>query len=261
MQAYAELQQAFEHFNRSLFDNMLPECLLTLQREKKTCGYFSAQRFGNHDGQRIDEIALNPAYFAVQGLQEIMQTIVHEMCHLWQHHHGTPGRGRYHNPQWADKMEAIGLMPSSTGKPGGRRTGDHMADYKVIGGRFEAACDELLSNAYKISWYDRFPPPEAMPPVLNGAQSTTVHTGLGSGQISLAQNLPHVRTNLVVPIPDAMGQMPRPSRAKYQCLCNNFLWAKAGLKVQCLECDSTFAEIDPFFNITQETNHGNAVEH
>ena len=50
------------------------------------------------------------------------------MVHLWQHHRGTPGRGRYHNQEWAEKMIEIGLMPTDTGKPGGRITGDHMAD-------------------------------------------------------------------------------------------------------------------------------------
>ncbi len=139
-QAYAELQHAFDHFNGRLFDGQLPQCLLTLQREKKTCGYFSAQRFGDQAGQRVDEIALNPAYFAVEPLQEIMQTIVHEMVHLWQFHFGKPGRGRYHNDEWADKMQAIGLMPSSTGAPGGRRTGDHMGDYMIAGGLFDTAC-------------------------------------------------------------------------------------------------------------------------
>ena len=91
-----------------------------------------------------------------------MQTLVHEMVHLWQAHFGKPGRGRYHNGQWADKMEAIGLMPSSTGKPGGQRTGDCMADYAIEGGRFLQACAALVTADFRISWYDRFPAPEVV---------------------------------------------------------------------------------------------------
>lgn len=67
---------------------------------KKSYGYFSAERFGNRDGEKTDEIALNPTYFAVVPLIEIMQTLAHEMSHVWQHHHGKPGRGRYHNREW-----------------------------------------------------------------------------------------------------------------------------------------------------------------
>ena len=33
----------------------------------------------------------------------------------------------------------------------------HMADYAVEGGRFLAACDELLTANFTLSWYDRFP--------------------------------------------------------------------------------------------------------
>ncbi len=48
-------------------------------------------------------------------------------------------------------------MLSSTGKPGGARTGDQMADYPIEGGRFLQACETLLTQEFKISWYDRFP--------------------------------------------------------------------------------------------------------
>lgn len=100
---------------------------------------------------------MNPAYFAVCPPEEIMQTLCHEMCHLWQHHFGKPGRRGYHNKEWADFMEAIGLMPSSTGAPGGARTGDKMADYAIEGGRFLEAYESLMTDDYRISWMDRFP--------------------------------------------------------------------------------------------------------
>nr|WP_025465377.1 SprT-like domain-containing protein [Acinetobacter baumannii] len=91
-------------------------------------------------------------------LLEVLQTLVHEMVHAWQFHFGKPGRRGYHNKEWADKMEAIGLMPSSTGKPGGARTGEKMADYAIPGGLFMQATDKLLTQDFKISWLDRFPP-------------------------------------------------------------------------------------------------------
>ena len=143
-ETYSELQQAYDAFNQALFDGILPNCLITLQREKHTCGYFSSGRFASVDGKLTDEIAINPSYFAVTPIIEVLQTLVHEMAHLWQYHFGNPGRGRYHNKEWADKMESIGLMPSSTGKPGGAKTGDCMADYAIEGGLFLQSCNCLL---------------------------------------------------------------------------------------------------------------------
>lgn len=245
-QAYAELQQAFDHFNIRLFEGKLPQCLLTLQREKKTCGYFSAQRFGDQEGHRVDEIALNPAYFAVEPLQEIMQTIVHEMVHLWQFHFGKPGRGRYHNDEWADKMQAIGLMPSSTGAPGGRRTGDHMADYMIPRGLFDQACQGLLGDQFKISWYDRFPPVEAIAALqmvtagAQGASSQSAQTPepkpLGA---SLASQHEAVHDNLVA-ITVSSAPINKSNRIRYTCNCKTNIWGKPALKVQCLECQSEF---------------------
>lgn len=76
-ETYRELQQAYDHFNERLFDGQLPSCLITLQREKRTFGYFSAARFVSDDGSTTDEIAMNPSYFAAMPIIETMQTLVH----------------------------------------------------------------------------------------------------------------------------------------------------------------------------------------
>jgi hypothetical protein len=79
---------------------------------------------------------------------------VHEMVHHWQAHRGDPRRGRYHNHEWADRMEARGLMPSHTGEPGGRRVGQRVTHYIIAGGRFEQVCDDLLAG---VAQGNRFP--------------------------------------------------------------------------------------------------------
>jgi len=90
-----------------------------------------------------DEIALNPEYFFERREGEILQTLVHEMVYLWQEHFGKPGRRGYDNPEWARKMEGIGLMPSSTGKPGGKKSGGKVGDYVIAGGCFEKITAEV----------------------------------------------------------------------------------------------------------------------
>src|SRR5690554_7341919 len=74
-QAYAELQQAFEHYNVDLFDGQIPRCLITMQREKRAYGYYSTQRFVHRDDHTtIDEIAINPAYFGIVPLLDRKST-------------------------------------------------------------------------------------------------------------------------------------------------------------------------------------------
>ena len=158
LETYQELQRAYDHFNAELFDAALPFCLITLQRDKSSLGYFSAERFARHSGETSDEIAMNPTYFAVCGIKDTLSTMTHEMVHLWQTHFGKPGRGRYHNRQWAAKMTAVGLQPTHNGQLGGSSVGEHMDHYIVPGGPFEKSYDRLVTHDYRLSWYDRFLP-------------------------------------------------------------------------------------------------------
>ncbi len=153
-ETYSALQAAYEHFNQELFEGALPECLITLQRkEKRVYGYFWSQRFEEiGSGEKTDEIAMNPQHFKSRTIEAVLSTLAHEMVHQWQAYFGTPSRKAYHNKEWADKMESIGLMPSDTGKPGGNRTGQQMTHYIIPGGVFELACANLLSEGFKLGY-------------------------------------------------------------------------------------------------------------
>jgi len=154
-QTYTEFQTAYDFFNKALFKNTLPQCLITMQRKNRTYGYFSGNRWASYKGDITDEIAMNPAHFKTRSTQEVLSTLAHEMVHLWQHHNGKPGRRGYHNKEWGVKMEAIGLIPSDTGEPGGHKTGEQMTHYIAKDGAFEKANATLQKKNFKISWSDR----------------------------------------------------------------------------------------------------------
>src|SRR4051794_34389857 len=108
---YDGLTRAYASFNKRLFAGRLPNCLITMQRKAKAYGYFAGARFGTRDGKdTADEIAVNPTHFKARMIEESMSTLVHEMAHLWQHHHGKPSRTCYHNKEWAAKMKEVGLI-------------------------------------------------------------------------------------------------------------------------------------------------------
>ncbi len=230
-QTYNELQAAFDYFNRVLFDDTIPRCLITLQREKRTYGYASFKRFiHRNDETLVDEIAMNPAYFAVIPLLEILQTLVHEMVHIWQFHYGKAGRRGYHNKEWANKMESIGLMPSSTGEPGGAKTGEKVADYPIEGGAFLQAAQHFMEQGHGISWLDRY---AARPPQnYDGFSSTSSN----SHQLTAAPP-PHSGIPAAVSSTEAVFIYPaenRSNRAKYRCPeCGIQAWGKPNLKLLC----------------------------
>lgn len=154
---YGALQAAYDHFNEYLFGNELPSCIITLQRHARAYGYFSGDRFANRDdaGEIRDEIALNPQHFQTRTTEQTLSTLVHEMAHLWQHHHGKPPRRCYHNKEWAAKMIEVGLVPSDTGTPGGKTTGEKVSHYIAEAGPFALACADFLARHGAVLFSDR----------------------------------------------------------------------------------------------------------
>lgn len=161
-ETYAEFQQAFDFFNDELFEGRLPRALITLQRQHDSHGYFSPDQFVsiNSPGEFTHEIALNPIYFVIRSIHETLSVLVREMVSLDQFVNGVgkKPRRRYRNREWAEMCEAVGLMPSDTGRPGGKKTGDSVQTYIIDGGAFDLASSKLVDTEFHLSWVDRYPP-------------------------------------------------------------------------------------------------------
>ena len=77
------------------------------------------------------------------------------MCHAWQMALGEKKpRRNYHNKEWAGRMEDIGLIPSNTGEPGGKRTGQSMTHYIDEDGEFFSAAARLIDGGWVIPHID-----------------------------------------------------------------------------------------------------------
>jgi hypothetical protein len=201
---YNEFQEAYSYFNESLFDRTLPDCLITLAHQAGSYGYFRCEPFVNRDGERTDEISLNPRFFASRTDRGVLSTLVHEMAHLEQSHFGKPGRTGYHNRQWANKMIHLGLYPSNTGQPGGRETGYSMTHYIVESGPFDITCGRLLSSGFHLSWAE--------------------------GE-SIKGNSPPSTS------PALTGLVDSSNRWKYTCpRCRNNAWGKPKMRLVCGGC-------------------------
>ncbi|MDD5406946.1 MAG: SprT-like domain-containing protein [Sulfurovaceae bacterium] len=251
---YDILQKIYHIFNEKLFEGTLPNCLITVQRKKSVMGYFSSHRWVSNDGIKIHELALNPAYFTSCNFIEVFQTMVHEMCHLWQFEHGKPSRRSYHNKEWAQKMESIGLIPSSTGVPGGSKTGQNMNDYPQKNGLFERVCIELYKNGLFVKWFDRFP--EVHKVIKN--QNVDLYEFddeniddpalLGLNDNEILQNLYTVVSNMVsdiVPIDEIQAAAKAKQKTKYICnSCGAAVWGRDNLNIKCNSCNIDFEIID-----------------
>lgn len=202
-------QRIYDYLNETLFEGQLPGCILNFSRKANTEGFFSPDRWEKGE-DKTHEISINPAILALKKAIEVAATLLHEMAHLWQREFGKPGRGGYHNKEWADKMEVLGLMPSHTGQPGGNRTGDQMSDYIIEGGRFEKSFD-VMPVDYLLPWR-----------ALESIQGRRRNNGGTEGRNGTGSNK---------------------NKIKYSCSgCGINVWGKPGLNISCLDCDTIMTE-------------------
>jgi hypothetical protein len=119
--AYSSLLKAYEFFNKALFDSSLPPIVFTYQRQERCIAEAILGRW--EDAQKViyDEITINPEYFAKYPLVEIFQSLVFEMSTVWQAHYGSPSAAGLVNKEKVLMLERIGLIPSSTGAPSGKK--------------------------------------------------------------------------------------------------------------------------------------------
>lgn len=156
---YDDIKTAFDYYNAEFWGGELPPVFLSVRAKANSAGYFSPNRLHKPEEENkgkakkvkseqesVHEIAFNPSTFN-RPITFILSTLVHEMVHLWQEEHGTKkSKNGYHNKEWAGEMERIGLIPSSTGEPGGAKTGQHMGDYIEAGGWFDRVTRDLVSK-------------------------------------------------------------------------------------------------------------------
>lgn len=224
---FKTLDDLYNFYNVYLFGGKLPECIVNMSRNRDSYGFFAPERWKGEPGAErkvIHEISINPDYMN-RSDKEWHSTLVHEMCHLWQYDFGKPSRRGYHNKEWADVMESVGLMASDTGQPGGKRTGQNMTHYIIMNGLFERVFNSLTEEQLldlRLMYKPNHP----------------LEISTGTNRKEEGEE-------------GEEGQEPEEPKApksgkkfKYTCGCGNNVWGKSGLKLRCCDCDTDFIQVD-----------------
>lgn len=219
---FQTLSDLFDFYNAEIFNNQLPDCLVNLSRHNGSHGFYAAGRWKSLEKEIVHEISINPDTMYRPDVQW-HSTLVHEMVHHWQQIFGKPSRTAYHNKEWANKMEAVGLMPSTTGQPGGKRTGQSVTHYVIEGGLFDKAFS-MLSFEAKKSLKLKYLPNIHMS-VTKGPESAEGEDSSGEGE-------------------GEEKVKKAGKKFKYSCGCGNNVWGKSGLNITCQECESEFTQAE-----------------
>lgn len=227
---YRQFDEVVQHLNRTLFSSELPLVVIRLQRHMGSNGHFSPARWAQRDGGTAHQISLNPYYFAKRPLQDVFQTLVHQMCHLWQFQFGTPSRGGYHNLEWAQKMTSLGLIPTTTGDLHGKMVGQTLTEMVDPKGKFRFACLEYFTIGGRWSWLDR------------DCEAISVQeVGIGHKPQAPSLILDSPAHLLFAGFSVIDEGSEKKIKLKYACpSCGSSVWGKAGLDIACRQCDTDY---------------------
>lgn len=142
------LTDAFKYFNRHLFKDKLPDCMITVSRRKGAFGYFLPDAYKDENGTTVHELAITPSSLSRSSV-ESLSTLLHEMVHLWQQEFDKPSPNGYHNKRWANKMIEVGLVPFCISNPM-KSYGPKCSHTISEGGVFKPLAEKFVSHHGEI---------------------------------------------------------------------------------------------------------------
>jgi len=172
------------------------------------------------------------------------------MTHLWQAEHGKPSRRGYHNIEWIEKMESLGLELCSHDEKSKSGSGQKVHQRVIDGGRFDLNCRELLQTekllvnintdlAQKLCKIDT-------------PQEDYLNIQAIKTRNSIAYDVDSINILLSSPFEQIFGLVKPPRKtsvkfrrlkSKYTCPeCKTNVWGKPDMSLLCGICHSNYEQ-------------------
>ena len=112
-QLHADMLISEARFNREFFDGELPPAAISFESDDvRRLGWYLLKPDGVALNFRIN---INTKHLASGDQVDVLETLLHEMLHLWEHIGGRVKGGRYHTKKFRDKAEALGIPTDKHG--------------------------------------------------------------------------------------------------------------------------------------------------
>ena len=196
------LEKMYNSINTDKFDGALPIPVITVQSKPGTWGHSSTAKVWKREDENTYE--LNIAAEVLTGpIEEIIDTMIHEMIHLYCRENGikeVSRGGSYHNRRFKELAEEKGLVCIRTEKYG----------WNTIG----AGNDSLIEYALQKGWSEFEIGRETVGRFVSIAGSGTAHGGA-----------------------QTVGEARPSSTRKYQCpVCKSSVRATKAVNIICGDC-------------------------
>lgn len=162
---YTMAQTVYDLANEQLFNGCLPDPFWKVENSRRAAGHFASRRFLNKrdvEGTATHEIMLNLAYHKGD-FTEFVDTLLHEMCHLWRTEVLGDTQNGYHCKSWGRKMVEIGLQPIDviTGQEILSGSNGRVGDKIIPGGPADLFIKGLICEGFTLDWQENAPPDKA----------------------------------------------------------------------------------------------------
>lgn len=229
IELYTKVQTVIDEINARFFEGKgkqkIPHVVFAINNRCKSCVVAFVQADALYDkskDEKLQYMAINPDYLN-RNIGEIVSTICHELCHVYEHAYIHIPRGGYHDKQWSELMRECGLEPVYLNKSKTAVT------HKIVeGGEFETYVKEFTEKHgegfFNIVSYS------------SEVQRKT-RKELGIEDDGEEDGEPRA-DNADKPV-----KKYNRNKIKYICPeCQAKVWGKAGLNIYCSDCECSFEE-------------------
>lgn len=225
---YAKIQLVIDELDKRFFSGAkkekIPQLVFAINNKCRSCVVAYVQADALYDKKtdtKLQYMGINPDYLD-RSIGEIVSTVCHELCHVYEHAYIHIPRGGYHDKQWAELMRDCGLEP------------------KYLNSSKTAVTHTIIKDGA----FEKFI-----------AEFTEKHGADFFNIVSYSTEvMKRTRKELGIE-DDEDDDTPRPDNAdkpikkynrnkiKYVCAgCGLKVWGKSGLSIRCNECDYDLEE-------------------
>lgn len=229
---YGKIQTVINELDSNFFTGKgkqsIPEIVFAINNSCHACvtAFVSPDAlYDKKNNKKLQYIGINPRHLN-RDISEILATICHELCHVYENAFIHIPRGGYHDKEWDKLMRDCGLEPKYLNKS------KTAVSTKVLeGGDFE----KFVAGFKEIHGEDYFNIVEYSPLV---EHQTKVALGLEDDDGEDSENDTPKADNADKPV-----KKYNRNKIKYTCPdCQSRVWGKAGLNIECVDCACSFEE-------------------
>lgn len=226
---YAKIQLVIDELDKRFFSGAkkekIPQLVFAVNNKCRSCVISYVQPDALYDKKtdtKLQYMGINPDYLD-RPIGEILSTVCHELCHVYEHAYIHIPRGGYHDRQWAELMRDCGLEPKYL------NSSKTAVTHTIIK---DGAFDKFISDFVEKYGADYF--------------NIVSYS---------AEVMRRTRKELGIEDDEDDDDTPRPDNAdkpikkynrnkiKYVCHgCDSKVWGKSGLSIHCNDCDCDYEE-------------------